>query len=99
MENKTPPNSPRDGELKRRKLDHIIDLENKQADNIWQASCIKLDRRCLIFCNQVLFGLILTIFCMMKLTRELSTEEQMVYLSLLSTVTGIFLPSPSIKRD
>jgi hypothetical protein len=94
-----PTSSPRDKDLERRQLEHKIDLEEKEADNIWQASCLKLDRRCLIFCNQVLFGLILTFFCMIKLTKELSTEEQMVYLSLLSTVTGIFLPSPSIKRD
>ena len=86
-------------DMQRRQLEHKIEIENKEQENVWQASCIKLDRRCLIFCNQVLFGLILTGFCMTKLTRELSTEEQMVYLSLLSTVTGIFLPSPSIKRD
>ena len=95
----TPPTSPRDKDLQRRKLEHKIEIENKEQENVWQASCIKLDRRCLIFCNQVLFGLILTIFCMIKLTSDISTEEQMVYLSLLSTVTGIFLPSPSIKRD
>ena len=90
---------PRDKDLQRRQLEHKIEIENKEQENVWQASCLKLDRRCLIFCNQVLFGLILTIFCMIKLTRDISTEEQMVYLSLLSTVTGIFLPSPSIKRD
>ena len=93
----SPPISDKD--LQRRQLEHKIEIENKEQENVWQASCIKLDRRCLIFCNQVLFGLILTIFCMIKLTRDISTEEQMVYLSLLSTVTGIFLPSPSIKRD
>jgi hypothetical protein len=85
-------------EMRKRELEHRIDLEEKAADNIWQASCLKLDRRCLIFVNQVMFGLILCFFCMYKLSRDMSTEEQMVYLSLLSTITAIFLPSPNIKE-
>jgi hypothetical protein len=86
-------------EIEIKKLEHTIEMENKQQENIWQASCLKLDRRCLIFCNQVFFGLLLTTFSMYKLSKDVSVEEQMVWLSLLSTITGIFLPSPNIKRD
>jgi hypothetical protein len=85
-------------EIKIKQLEHAIEMENKREENLWQASCLKLDRRCLIFCNQVFFGLLLTIFSMYKLSRDVTVEEQMVWLSLLSTITGIFLPSPSIKR-
>jgi hypothetical protein len=93
-------NSEQKAIMEAKKLDHVIELENKESENIWQASCLRLDRRCLIFCNQVFFGLMLTVFCMIKLTNDdISTEKQMVYLSLLSTITAIFLPSPSIKRD
>ena len=86
-------------EIEIKKLEHTIEMENKQQENIWQASCLKLDRRCLIFCNQVFLGLLLTTFSMYKLSKDVSVEEQMVWLSLLSTITGIFLPSPNIKRE
>jgi hypothetical protein len=86
-------------QLESRKLEHKIEIENRESENIWQASCLKLDRRCLIFVNQVMFGLLLTSFCMIQLSQDKSTEEKMVYLTMLSSTMGIFLPSPSLKKD
>jgi hypothetical protein len=95
-----PPNSPVvDHELDRLKLEHQIDMDNNVAANVWKTSCLAVDRRCLIFMNQVMFSLAIMIFSMFKLSdNELDTEQHMVYLSLLTTIIGIFLPSPSLRR-
>jgi hypothetical protein len=86
-------------ELDKMRLEHKIELENSAAANVWQASCMKFDRRCLIFMNQVVFGMTITIFCMFKLSNDdLDVEKHMVYLSLLTTIIGIFLPSPTLRR-
>jgi hypothetical protein len=87
-----------DHELEKMKVEHEIEMENRQAANVWQASCMKFDRRCLIFMNQVFFGMTITIFCMFKLSNdELDVEIHMVYLSILTTIIGIFLPSPTLR--
>jgi hypothetical protein len=77
------------------KLEHQIEVENKE--NIWETSCMRVDKRCVIFANQCFFGFAVLVFCMIQLTKEMSTEDKMVYITMLSSTVAIFLPSPSLK--
>lgn len=87
--------------------EEIITNERKEElgfrrQTFWKScgGCI-VDRRIMQFFVQVFIGLIVIIFCMIKIfligpTYSCSGEDPSVYFSLLSTIIGFFIPSPSL---
>ena len=47
-----------------------------------------------LFLAQASFSLILVIFSMVKLSRAITPDEKTLYVSILTSQAGIFLPSP-----
>jgi hypothetical protein len=84
--------------IRKTKLEHKIQIEDKKLDNEWVCcSNTKLDKRCLKFFSQVMFGLIIIGFSIYKLSITEECGEQHLYIGLLSPTIGVFLPSPSFK--
>lgn len=81
-----------------REQEHRIEIENQQTDNTYKSCCIEMDKRFLQFLSQFVIGFFIIIFCSVQLVRLDKAEDQRTYISLLSLIIGIFLPSPSIKK-
>jgi hypothetical protein len=81
--------------MRKMQLEHDIELENRKMDLTWRTSCIELDRRCVIFITQTFFSLIVISFCIAKLVGP-KEDDDTIYISLLTTILGIYLPSPSL---
>lgn len=82
-------------ELKEKKLE----LEERKNDQTWSC-CTKrsTDARLLEFIVKVGFGCSIIFFCMAQLLdKDLSCESSAVYIGLLSSTLGVFLPAPSLK--
>jgi hypothetical protein len=73
-------------------------IENENENVIWQSCCMKVDRNMVIFLSHHFIGLLVIIFSMFKLNQNLSCESQNAYLSLLTFICGILLPSPSLRK-
>jgi len=70
-----------------------------ESDIYWETCCCgKTDHRIITFIVQIFFGFMLCFFCLYKLSLSLSCAEENVYISLLSGIVGIFLPSPRIMK-
>lgn len=68
-------------------------------DIYWETCCCgKTDHRIITFVVQIMFGFMLCFFCLYKLSSSLTCAEENVYISLLSGIVGIFLPSPRIMK-
>jgi hypothetical protein len=70
----------------------------------WKSCCGQvLDRRAIVFFVQVFIGATVMIFCMAKIWSadplECTGEDTTVYFTLLSTLVGFYIPSPSMTRN
>jgi hypothetical protein len=50
------------------------------------------------FIVQVSMGFMVAIFCIIMLSLNPTKEEKLVYISLLGTIVGYFLPNPRLKK-
>ena len=80
-----------------------LEAENKQReferDTYWKSCCCgRTDRRILAYATQVGFGIMTAGFCMYKLSSDIACAEENVYISLLSGIIGVFLPSPNLGK-
>jgi hypothetical protein len=87
------PSSPN---IKKRQLEHKIQIEDKKYEDTWQSCCFQLDRRAVRFFSQFTIAILIIAFCIVQLVRNESCESQALYSGLLMTVIGIMLPSPSL---
>jgi len=60
----------------------------------WTTCCSKSEANFIRYCVQVTFGLLLCIFCMVQIAREV--ENIAVFCSMLSGTVGLFLPHPQV---
>lgn len=85
-----------------RLLNHRIqvDDDNRQFEhnNIYQSCCLRIDKRALQFFTQALFSLLVIIFCIVNLTIKEGKNTE-IYISLLTFILGVFLPSPNMRQD
>ena len=77
---------------------HNIEVENKLIDNNMRSCCYDLDKSAVQYFTQV--GVIVGImsFCVYKLSTNETAEQQTIYMSLLSSLVGLVLPSPIFKK-
>lgn len=60
----------------------------------WKCGKCICSRKLLVALTQVFFTLIILFFCMYQLTRnDLSSEASTIWITLLSTITGNFMPN------
>lgn len=78
------------------------DFETKSASfdrkTIWKSCCFMLDSRSVIFFSQLFISVLVMLFAivMLFLTRD-NCEAQHVYIALLSSIVGVWLPSPRME--
>jgi hypothetical protein len=74
--------------------------EEKQFEheNIWTScGCMKMDKRCIQFLSKFSISMLAMGFCLVQLSKpSLPNETQSAYMSLLTFILGVWLPSPSI---
>lgn len=64
----------------------------------WKSCCFKIDKRVFVFSSQLIISIIILIFSMVQLMGEHGNcEGSAPYLTLISTLIGYWLPSPTIK--
>lgn len=64
----------------------------------WRSCCFKIDKRVFVFTSQLIISIIILTFSMIQLAGEHGTcEGSAPYLTLISTLIGYWLPSPTIK--
>ena len=71
--------------------------DNSPDDRQWTVCCSKTERGFIKYMVQVTFGLAIIIFCMVMMTNTEQNRE--IYVAMLSSTVGIFLPHPRIERD
>jgi hypothetical protein len=87
----------------------VLDIEKQIADKtdeiqfrrmtFWKSCCGVVDKRAIQYFVQVFIGLVVILFCMYQITDAPmrvcdSEDDNTVYVALISTVIGWFLPSP-----
>lgn len=92
-------NEPSSLGTKKRKLEAESKQREFERETYWKSCCCgKTDRRILAYATQVGFGLMTAVFCMYKLSSDISCSDEHVYVSLLSAIIGVFLPAPSLGK-
>ena len=89
------PSSP---SLRKRVLEHRVEMETKEEDNTWKSACVVVNRHAVTFFSQVTIISGVMLFSIYKLSVENSPEQQTIYLGLLSTCLGILSPSPVFRN-
>ena len=82
--------------INRRSSDQF--LKKTSADNIW--FCCKrgkTDARLVQYLTTVVFSFTILIFAIVQLVRLPTGLEQNTYISLITLVFGIFIPTPRVK--
>jgi hypothetical protein len=86
-------------ESRKRKLEIERKEKEFERETYWKSCCCgSTDRRILNYATQVGFGLLISTFCIFKLSSDIACAEENVYISLLSGIIGVFLPSPSLGK-
>lgn len=71
--------------------------EEKEA-KIWKSCCFSINKEILVFITQNLIGILIILFCIFKLNDDLDCSEQQTFISLLTFICGILLPSPKFQN-
>jgi hypothetical protein len=61
---------------------------------LWQSGCFRLDPRFTLFACQFIITFAIVALCVEKLLHDDSCETQSFYGNILTTMAGIWLPSP-----
>jgi hypothetical protein len=81
---------------RRKTLNHQFEVENKVLETQWTCcSNSKIDKRCVSYFTQVIFGMVIVAFSIFKLST--GDGDDPLYVGLLSSTIGIFLPTPKIN--
>ena len=70
-----------------------LEMETNQK---WKLCCSKSDSQAIKYISQLIVCLLVMLFCFIKLT--VTEDDKEIYISLLSFVLGVILPSPSYKK-
>jgi hypothetical protein len=95
-------NSPVLTRMNSRDLRHLetavnIKKEIERDSNTWNSCCLTVDKRFVVFTVQSITCLSIMVFSMVMLFFKDSCDNQ-IYISLISTIVGLYMPSPKIKN-
>lgn len=71
-------------------------MENEEKQQ-WSMCCSKSSSTFVKYIVQVIIALIILIFSIIKLSIN-SNEDKAIYISLISTILGLFIPAPSSAK-
>lgn len=80
-------------------LEHRIEMEDIEIENTYKC-CMggSTDKRVLVYISQLSFSLIVLGFCAIQLIRKDDYESTSIYLPLITTILGYWLPSPKLNK-
>lgn len=76
-------------------LNDIVFTEQSVERPAWTFCGRKLPRSEVVFITQVFLIIIVTLFCVYKLTSHISCDEATIYIALLSSCGGYLIPAPN----
>ena len=76
----------------------VMDMDAIENDNTWTSCCLTMDKRFVIFISQFSISLSVLGFSMYQLLTANTCDETQVYIGLVSTIIGIYMPQPKIKE-
>lgn len=80
------------------KLEHAIEIENKQQDIVYDSRCGPIDKRLLKFVSQSVMSVMVASLCIYKLALDdLDCDSTNLYSSILTGLLGMWMTSPTIK--
>lgn len=62
---------------------------------VWRSCCFQCDKRFVMFATRAFISLMVIVFCMIQLFLDPDCSTQSLYVGILTTVIGVWLPSPS----
>ena len=84
--------------LRKRVLEHRIDMETKEEDNKLRSCCYDLDKTAVQYFTTIGIVSCIMVFAIYKLLINDDAQSQTIYMSLLSSLTGLVLPSPVFRK-
>ena len=83
-----------------KQIEYDKTTENKGNPNTWISRCCKMNKEIskplLKYIIQINITLILLVYSMIQLNKK-EAQSRELYISIISTIIGIYLPSPSHK--
>lgn len=79
--------------------DFVNDVKDIEAVSQWHSCCTgkSTDSRLLRFVSQYSIMFMVIIFCLYELNQSKTCEDTTTYISLLTLILGVILPSPQSK--
>ena len=86
-------------ELERLKIEHKIDLENKEIESEWKSCCFTTDKNMVLYFGQISFAFAVLAFSAAMLVRaEGRCDQSAPFINLISFLLGkLFSSVPSTK--
>jgi hypothetical protein len=72
--------------------------EQKNNSNDWYICCSHSNPETIKCATQVTIALIVLLFSIIQLSVLDNQQDKTIYFSLISTIIGLFIPSPNIKK-
>ena len=73
------------------------DIENNDTV-VWESCCLKVNVQAVVYFTQLAVMLISITFSIYQITNSTRCEDQTPYFGLLTSLIGIFLPSPKLFK-
>lgn len=71
----------------------------KKIPFMWQSGCMRIDPRCTVFTCQFVISFFALTLCGIKLYESDSCETQSFYGNILTTLIGLWMPSPLASKS
>jgi hypothetical protein len=82
--------------------DENITIDEKQLEsdleNTWKSCCFDLDKRCVQYAVTSFISFTTLGFCMIQLILDSDSNDKAVYFSLIASIVGLHIPSPSLSK-
>ena len=72
--------------------------EQKNNNTDWYTCCSHSNPETIKYATQVAIALIILLFSIIQLSFNNTGQDKTIYFSLISTIIGLFIPSPNIKK-
>ena len=70
----------------------------RNDSGLWRTGCFILDRECTFFATRATFSLVVIFFCVFQLITKVDCNSQSLYIGVLTTIMGVWLPAPSFPN-
>jgi len=80
-------------------VDEVITDATASDTKTWQSLCLTTDKAAAVYFSTFVLILIIVGFCCYQLVHKPDCSDQQAYLSVLSMILGVVLPSPVISRQ